>query len=220
MDESVHEYLDGEISRSDLGGGSEDAARRIERFVEVLREDASGLDDVNLAPAVMERIARSPSHAPVTRRAESTLVRAARWMVGERKVSFTLRPALVAAMIAVLSAITWWGLVPDPSGPSGASVGGVVAAESPSKVFVRFELTAPEARSVRLAGSFSNWSDDIELHRAADGRWVALVPLQPGVHDYAFWLDGERWVADPAAPRVADGFGGYNSRLSLVTVDS
>lgn len=42
------------------------------------------------------------------------------------------------------------------------------------------------------------------------------MPLRPGVHDYAFRVDGEHWIIDPAAPRVADGFGGYNSQLSII----
>jgi hypothetical protein len=35
------------------------------------------------------------------------------------------------------------------------------------------------------------------------------------VHDYTFVIDGERMVVDPYAPRVADSFGGSNSRLFL-----
>lgn len=42
------------------------------------------------------------------------------------------------------------------------------------------------------------------------------LPITPGVHDYAFVVDGERWVADPYAPGIDDGFGGRNSRLTLL----
>jgi hypothetical protein len=39
------------------------------------------------------------------------------------------------------------------------------------------------------------------------------------VHDYAFIVDGERWIADPMAPAVADGFGGLNSRIAVLPPD-
>jgi hypothetical protein len=43
-----------------------------------------------------------------------------------------------------------------------------------------------------------------------------MVPLAPGVYDYSFVVDGKRMVVDPYAPRVADSFGGSNSRLFLL----
>jgi len=43
-----------------------------------------------------------------------------------------------------------------------------------------------------------------------------VVPLEAGVHDYAFVVDGEVWTPDPLATSVDDGFGGENSRLSLL----
>jgi hypothetical protein len=39
--------------------------------------------------------------------------------------------------------------------------------------------------------------------------------LPAGQHQYAFVVDGARWVADPGAPAVDDGFGRRNSVLSL-----
>jgi hypothetical protein len=69
---------------------------------------------------------------------------------------------------------------------------------------------------VMLAGSFTEWQPAYELVETTPGVWTVLVALQPGVHDYAFIIDGESWVADPAAPSVDDGFGGSNSRLALL----
>ncbi len=71
-------------------------------------------------------------------------------------------------------------------------------------------------QSVHLAGSFSDWEPHYELTESSPGHWTALIPMRPGVHDYSFLVNGEQWVADPHAPRVADGFGGENSRLALV----
>lgn len=80
---------------------------------------------------------------------------------------------------------------------------------------MQFRLEA-DATQVQLAGSFTNWALSYELHQIAHGVWTVTVPLTPGVHDYAFVLDGQRWVADPYAPHVDDGFGGMNSRLTLL----
>jgi 1,4-alpha-glucan branching enzyme len=82
-------------------------------------------------------------------------------------------------------------------------------------VYVQFRIAVPGARTVSLAGTFTGWKPAVALHRSGGGEWTALVPLRPGVYDYAFVVDGDRWVADPNAPQVDDSFGGTNSRISL-----
>jgi 1,4-alpha-glucan branching enzyme len=83
-------------------------------------------------------------------------------------------------------------------------------------VFVQFRLDAPGASHVQLAGSFTDWGHPLDLHEVSPGMWKTTLLLEPGVHDYSFIVDGDRWVPDPYAPTVDDGFGGANSRLSLV----
>lgn len=204
MDDRVHRYLDGELTDAELTAEEREVAREFESVVQTLGGDAGGFASTDLGPAVMHRIAANA--APAAGRW--------RWVFERRTVRLNLRPiqamAAVAAIALLLAAS--WGIVPGLGRQNDA-------VREPT-VFVRFELDAPEASSVRLAGSFSGWSPDIALQRTAGGTWKALVPLKPGVHDYAFQVDGERWAVDPGAPRVADGFGGYNSRLSLVVADS
>jgi 1,4-alpha-glucan branching enzyme len=72
------------------------------------------------------------------------------------------------------------------------------------------------ARQVALAGSFSDWQPAYALQQVAEGVWTIVLPIAPGVHDYAFVVDGEQWVTDPFAPQVDDGFGGANSRLTVL----
>lgn len=215
MDDRIHAYLDGELTDAELTAEQREVAREFEGVVQALDSDAGRFGFPDLGPAVMRRIASSA--APADGQAAGDRSAAAgrwSWLFERRTVTLSLRPiqtmAAVAAMVLLLAAS--WGIVP------GLGHGPDVVREP--TVFVRFELEAPEASSVRLAGSFSGWSPDIALQRTAGGTWRALVPLKPGVHDYAFQVDGERWAVDPGAPRVADGFGGYNSRLSLVVVDS
>ncbi len=50
------------------------------------------------------------------------------------------------------------------------------------------------------------------VRRGPRGEWAAEVPLTPGRHEYAFVVDGRRWVIDPLAPQVPDaGFGPSNA---------
>ena len=85
----------------------------------------------------------------------------------------------------------------------------------PAKIFVQFRLETPQASSVHLGGSFTEWKPAYALLELSPGIWSVVVPLEPGVHDYAFLVNG-RWITDPAAPLVDDGFGGSNSRLLVV----
>ena|SRR5687767_224721 len=64
-----------------------------------------------------------------------------------------------------------------------------------------FSLFAPEAQSVELAGSFTNWEQNaITLKKSKDGSWKATVSLEPGTYEYRFKVDGQ-WRNDPDCPR-------------------
>lgn len=61
-----------------------------------------------------------------------------------------------------------------------------------------FYLSAPVARSVKLAGDFTNWAEQpVNLQKGADGIWRINLDLAPGEHHYRFIVDGE-WCDDPA----------------------
>jgi len=101
-------------------------------------------------------------------------------------------------------------------------VAGVTADAAPVagwQVLVQFRLDAPQASEVALAGEFTEWQPIYPLKRSEPGIWTVVVPLEPGIHDYAFIVDGERWLPDPMAPAVEDGFGGLNSRIAVLTPD-
>ncbi|MFN2570245.1 MAG: isoamylase early set domain-containing protein [Gemmatimonadales bacterium] len=84
-------------------------------------------------------------------------------------------------------------------------------------VMVRFALTAPGAHQVSVAGTFNQWDAHATplVRSGPNGLWTATITLPAGQHQYAFVVDGERWVPDPAAPAVDDGFGRRNSVLTL-----
>jgi len=79
---------------------------------------------------------------------------------------------------------------------------------------VNFAVWAPNADAVSVVGDFNGWDTGVTpMQRDRSGRtWSARVPLEPGRHEYAFVVDGQRWVVDPLAPQVPDaGFGPTNA---------
>ena len=93
------------------------------------------------------------------------------------------------------------------------------AAQAPSREKADgavFEYYNPSARRVSVAGSFNDWSPDATLLASdGDGKWTAIVPLEPGKHEYKFVVDGA-WQPDPENPVTApDGFGGVNSIIEI-----
>lgn len=76
---------------------------------------------------------------------------------------------------------------------------------------VTFKLVAPEAKDVRLSGSFNDWSyENTPLKKDANGVWKTVVSLAPGTYEYRFLVDGE-WRDDPECPlRVENPFGSQN----------
>jgi anti-sigma factor RsiW len=89
-------------------------------------------------------------------------------------------------------------------------------------VYVRFVFIAPGTQDVRLVGDFNGWdADGLPLHESGEpGVWTATVPLQPGMYQYMFVVDGTQWVTDPAAEAyLDDGFGNRNAVLHVTIPD-
>jgi hypothetical protein len=224
--------MDGRIPPSAL---TDDERREMTRLQAAI---SGSLDHVRHAPPpdvaslVMAKI--RAAEVPVTdairaRRPEkeaSWSERAVAWLWTPRTVR--LRPAWGMAGIAMmalgLSVVS--SEMPGLASPAEVMAGGgsdeVQMAEQTARtgsdavLYVRFQLSATSASSVSLAGTFTDWQPSVELAQLTPGHWTALVPLNPGVHDYAFVIDGERWVADPNGLAVRDAFGGVNSRIALL----
>jgi hypothetical protein len=212
MNERVHRALDGDLSMISLTPSElADVHQAEAEFDAVLR--AVPVQPVpDLAPAVLRQIQRETTSdrartsAPVRAivgRSPRTL---ADWLWRRRSISIAWRPAYALAAAAVLAV----GLASERLRPGEPM--------SP-QVFTQFVLRAPDAKRVELAGDFTDWRPAYVMKRSEPGVWTVVVPLAPGVHTYSFVVDGERWVPDPAAPAVRDGFGGVNSRLAVLTPD-
>jgi len=77
---------------------------------------------------------------------------------------------------------------------------------------VRFELLAPTAREVFVAGTFNNWNPGATpMTRSGRVRWVKELSLPPGRYEYRFLVDG-KWKEDPkGADYAPNPLGGFNS---------
>ncbi len=84
---------------------------------------------------------------------------------------------------------------------------------------VRFVFVDPGATRVELVGDFNEWAKGTtELSPSgAPGVWAVSVPLSPGRHEYAFIINGSRWVADPLAVKSSDDFGTESSVIRVGT---
>jgi hypothetical protein len=203
--DEAQRYLDGEGPPP----ADADERARADAFLAAARGYAAWLrvPGPRLDQAVMEAVRRSGGPA----------VRGSvwRWLVESR---LAVRPMVAAgaALALVVASVAITLITQPPSYPTAQPLVGRGGAGPGAGVLVRFELDAPGARSVALAGSFNGWSDHaIACARSPEtGRWSVTVALPPGEHQYLFVVDGERWVQDPAAhAQVRDEFGQTNSVL-------
>lgn len=207
MNERINACLDGDLPMDDLLPSERLELTELDAVLSRLTADLGSRPTPDLRHAVISRLpALSQSGSPGWRRAID-------WLWRPRPIQLRLRPAYALASLAVIvgagAAAKEFDATPAPE---------ALAIESPaeaSHVYVQFRLESPSASRVALAGTFTGWEPEYTLRESEPGVWTVLVPLAPGVHDYAFVVDGSEWVADPAAPQVADSFGGTNSRISL-----
>jgi hypothetical protein len=82
---------------------------------------------------------------------------------------------------------------------------------------IRFTLVASGASHVVVAGSFNGWNvASTPMRRVGKDTWFTDIPLGAGRYEYQFVIDGNRWIADPRAPRDAsDDFGATNSVVTV-----
>lgn len=193
LDPLVMRVLDGDLPLEALPPAQRaeaEAARRVFGAADRAPVALSPGFDARVMAAVRARGAR-----------RGAVRRAVAWLAAPREVRVVVRPWMAGALAAAAALVL---LVARPETPA------------PDGVAVRFVLHAPEARTVGLAGTFNQWdSGATPLVRSEGGLWAATLVLPAGEHEYAFVVDGERWVPDPAAPGVDDGFGRRNSVLTL-----
>lgn len=161
-------------------------AERTERLMSLLDRRPVRLPP-GVRARVMARIRRPP--LPIWTRAWT-------WLAAPRLSPLAAGLALAAAVAALL-------LVRP-------------AERAPATVPVRLVFLAPEASTVAVTGDFARWDPQgIALNGPQEGGvWTVDLRLTPGLHHYAFIVNGTEWRPDPnAASQVDDGFGQRNSVL-------
>lgn len=210
MDNRIQKALDGELPRSTL------TPAELARLIAAEAEIGAVLRAVprqplpDLAPAIMQRIAAAEAARTAVSAAEGPAARLRMtlgWIWQPRQISFGWRPAYAFAAAAMLVMMLVIGRETAP------------VTDGAQPVLTQFLLSAPDAQQVMLAGDFTGWQPAHSMTRTGPGVWTVVVPLEPGVHSYAFVIDGDHWVPDPNAPAVSDGFGGLNSRLAVLAPD-
>ena len=127
------------------------------------------------------------------------------------------RLALAAAIGVLMLGSAWIGRITAPAGSSVVALAPAPVTRAADQS-VEFVLIAPGASHVSLVGDFNAWSTTATPLRATEhtGVWSVTVPLPAGRHEYAFIVDGERWLPDPNAPRAQQSdFGPPNSVVTV-----
>lgn len=188
----VKQLLDGELTLADLPPELRAEGEEALRLLAAV--DREPVTFPTLDARVIAALRRRPGRAPSLWRR----------LVAPREVRLRVRPWTLVPALAMAAALVLLLARPD-------------ATPATPTVTVRFVLFAPEAQQVALAGTFNQWDQAATplVRSGAPGVWTATLTLPAGQHQYAFVVDGARWVADPGAPAVDDGFGRRNSVLSL-----
>lgn len=92
-----------------------------------------------------------------------------------------------------------------------------VIAKRPAKKHITFKLSAPQAKSVLVTGSFCDWeTNSHHLKKDKAGIWKGTLSLPLGIYEYRFVVDGQ-WQDDPFChERIPNVFGSQNCVLHVL----
>lgn len=202
-------YLDQDMNPSEeaslLARLSE--TERSELFATRVALDALGRMPRMPAPA---NLARNVMTALQPKR-QSTFTRLRQWLERHPMLGWEFGgAALVASVLFVVLAPL--SLMPSLLTPASHTPG-------PGGNSLQFSLYSPQAHSVALIGDFNGWGStaEVKLAPSGNGMWNVTVPLPAGRYQYAFLIDGQRWVTDPhAEQRMNDDFGRQSAVVIVI----
>jgi hypothetical protein len=146
----------------------------------------------------------------------------ASWWRTQRVVRFSPLGAIALAagvsMFVALSTLAVGSRVRSRSdAPRTVSAVGSKPAASDTINLVRFVFVDSHAQSVELVGDFNEWTKGATQLKpsGAPGVWAVSVALPAGRHEYAFIINGTRWIADPLATKSSDDFGTESSVIQV-----
>lgn len=193
-------------------------------------DDRSEIEDA----AFLERVARSlrapeRAHPSFERRvmekvrAEGstlyppTLTHKSWWRTSRAFNVTPLTAVAIAASALIVVAVSGIAIGTRVSANNAAQQVSGVAPASDTVRLVRFVFVDSNASSVQLVGDFNEWTKGATQLKpsGAPGVWAVSVALTPGRHEYAFIVDGNRWVVDPLAVKSSDDFGTESSVIRV-----
>lgn len=110
--------------------------------------------------------------------------------------------------------------VPDPYGGSNSLLMIGMEDQTSPRIddnIATFNVYAPDAQTVHIAGNFTNWAESpMRMHRRDGGWWSIVLRFPRGNYEYKYIIDGENWITDPMNPQtVSDDEGNINSVIQI-----
>jgi len=206
-DPLVKQLLDGELTLAELPPELQAEASEALRLLAAVDRRAVILPET-LDARVMDAVRTRGRAVSLTRRSLG-------WITEPWELRLRVRPWALGAALAAAAALVL--VLRGPGGTISKQGPAATASALPESLLVRFVLYAPGAKQVGLAGTFNQWNQSATplVRAGSDGVWTVTLTLPAGQHQYGFVVDGRRWVTDPAAPAVDDGFGRRNSVIAV-----
>ena len=182
-----------------------------------LERVAVSLRAVEHAHPSFERRVMEKVHAEGSTLYPPTLTHASWWRTGRAFHITPLTAVAIAASALIVVAASGIAIGARISGNRVTPERTAAAPATDTVQLVRFVLVDRQASSVQLVGDFNEWTKGA-THLApsgAPGVWAVSVALTPGRHEYAFIVDGKRWVIDPLAIKSSDDFGTESSVIRV-----
>lgn len=93
---------------------------------------------------------------------------------------------------------------------------GIPSAMQGKEQVVEFTYNAPMAKKVCLAGKFNSWNtSSLPMKKGKDGIWRISIKLQPGRHEYKYFVDNAWAQNEPCSDKVPNAFGTYNCVMGV-----
>jgi len=149
----------------------------------------------------------------------ATLTHASWWRTARGFNITPLTAVAIAASALIVVAASGIAVGARLSGNRVPARSAAAAPPTDTVQLVRFVLVDRQASSVQLVGDFNEWTKGATrlAPSGAPGVWAVSVALTPGRHEYAFIVDGKRWVIDPLAVKSSDDFGTESSVIRVGT---
>ena len=83
---------------------------------------------------------------------------------------------------------------------------------SPRTKKTSFQVTLPEAESVKLVGDFNGWNAEANpMKKNKSGLWKTDLKLDAGEYQFRYLVNESEWLNDDATEVVPNSYGSTNS---------